>query len=185
MYVWLHSCVRGRVLQHRQVTCMSDLTWLPGLGVTPQVKKHLAYALIHPFLNSLFSLHSLLLHLQLCNAAVHYCAPSSLWGNDPGREQTTGGGYSDINWRLGCFSGFKNIGNITWLNATSYFVAIGNGNWKHMPLTCSGSQGSVLGFLSADLYMLPLKTLTPYNPLLLILSQTLGHISLRPFLVRF
>lgn len=65
MYLWLHSCVRGRVLQHRQVTRMSDLTWLPGLGVTPQVKKHLAYALIHPFLNSLFSLHSLLLHLQL------------------------------------------------------------------------------------------------------------------------
>lgn len=79
MYLWLHSCVRGRVLQHRQVTRMSDLTWLPGLGVTPQVKKHLAYALIHPFLNSLFSLHSLLLHLQLWSLCSLFIVRKWLW----------------------------------------------------------------------------------------------------------
>lgn len=160
MYLWLHSCVRGRVLQHREVTRTNDLTWLPGLGVTPQVKKHLAYALIHPFLNSLVSLHALLLHLQLCNAAVIIVFP--LRCEETGADNRRWLLWQTEDWVV--FLDFKNIGNITWLNATSYFVAIGNDNSKHMPLTCSGPQGSVLGFLSADFYMLPLKNPNSIQP---------------------
>lgn len=182
MYLWLHSCVRGRVLQHREVTRTNDLTWLPGLGVTPQVKKHLAYALIHSFLNSLVSLHALLLHLQLSNAAVIIVFPLRC-------EETGADNRRWLLWqklKTGLFFWILKILEISldWMRPVILLLlATITQNTCLWPAVALRDQSLASYLLTSTCFHL--KTLTPYNPLLLILSQTLGHISLRPFLVRF
>lgn len=70
--VWACVCFPQR---HGEVTHTSDsITRLPGLGVTPEVKKDLECALIQLFLSSPFSLLSLLLYLSLYLAQTLLCA---------------------------------------------------------------------------------------------------------------
>lgn len=77
--------------RHREVTHMTaSITRLPGFKVTPEVKKDIECALIHPFLNSPISLLSLLLHLSLYLAAITvcllYCKEMSL-GEERGKRR--------------------------------------------------------------------------------------------------